>query len=1342
MSKQTNNLPEYDWKNSNRENYKRDAANEWYEGSYSNGKDQPNFKWAPTPEKIINNVGDEVQYADEQRKNPEIKEREQVKEKEMVTIQEINIVEEDLKSKGGPINPETQLLLLSKLLLVSEPKKYSAVEMEVKFGTRGIRQITKNDYDNVVKKLRSLYFTSSSYDGSYSLKIQSEFLDAKTGEFKSAFDFERFRVEINTLPLIEEYCKNGNLPDLMKKNSNDKVKIMRKQDVVIKENPVRSADFNDFNFRVTYKSEESVSANSKIAQELLGNWDRTKKQFRYVNRISFTNSSYPFRIDLSIVKSSTMDKRRQLIKTYNVTDSNVFQNHETYEVEIEVINDLAKQKYKTGEELVKDLKYVTKIILSALQKTNYPISYPEQRQTLSDYMRLIHEQEAIKNKTEYEPKPKVYSSHFIGPSSTTLQLKHITPVNTDMNIPNITAPYAYCVTDKADGERHMMFINGEGKIYLINTNMDVIFSGSKTFEEKCFNTLLDGELILHNKEYQFINTFAAFDIYYIEGVNVRDKPFMQVPVSKEDDKIFDQGTRLVILKSVIQLLNAVSVVSKKFVMEQNKGLKSMISQYKNKNKDSNVVKSPMTFICKNFYPQFESTLELERRNEKTKESGEIYPSIFSGCKFILQRIKDGLYPYNTDGLIFTPTLFGVGGNKVNDTGPLKKITWEYSFKWKPAEFNTIDFLVTTKKGPDNSDVITPIFESGIDVYDSSQLSQYKTLELRVGFDENRHGFINPCQDLLEDKIPELRNKGGDNEETYKPKRFSPSDPPLPDAGLCNIMLQKDQSGNYQMFTKERQIFHENTIVEFQYDLSREGMWRWVPLRVRTDKTAEFLNGKISCNDFNTANSNWYSIHNPITEKMIATGEDIPTVVVSDDVYYNRVTSEKRTTGLRDFHNLYVKRMLIQAVSRRNGTLIDYACGQGGDFPKWISAGLGFVMGIDISKDNIENRVRGACARYLNFRKDYGTMPHALFVWGNSALNIRSGKAAFTDKGSAIIQSVFGQKALDKHLGPAVARQHAKGADGFDVSSCQFALHYMFETRDIFYNFVRNIAECTKQGGYFIGTSYDGKTVFNRLKTKALGESIEIYNEGTKIWSITKEYDDSGKFENDESSLGKKIMVYQESINQTLPEYLVNYEFFTQTMEKYGFQLVPLEEAKKRRLPDGTGMFNQLYNKMMFDLKQNPELERDLKDAPSMQAFEKDISFLNRYFVYQKISTLDVEKLTSVILGQLPDELDYEERKTVEARKTVSEVGPIKRKVVKMKKTLVLEAATEALEETQTTVIPEAVVPILKPKRKTKKALLLEERTPQEPIVLEIADQGLKKTKTKKKKVVDFDIVNE
>ena len=72
-----------------------------------------------------------------------------------------------------------------------------------------------------------------------------------------------------------------------------------------------------------------------------------------------------------------------------------------------------------------------------------------------------------------------------------------------------------------------------------------------------------------------------------------------------------------------------------------------------------------------------------------------------------------------------------------------------------------------------------------------------------------------------------------------------------------------------------------------------------------------------------------------------------------------------TRGLRDFHNLYVKRILIIGASKPGNNLIDFAVGKAGDLPKWIAAKLSFVFGIDISKDNIENHLDGACARYLD-----------------------------------------------------------------------------------------------------------------------------------------------------------------------------------------------------------------------------------------------------------------------------------------------------------------------------------------------------------------------------------------
>jgi hypothetical protein len=122
------------------------------------------------------------------------------------------------------------------------------------------------------------------------------------------------------------------------------------------------------------------------------------------------------------------------------------------------------------------------------------------------------------------------------------------------------------------------------------------------------------------------------------------------------------------------------------------------------------------------------------------------------------------------------------------------------------------------------------------------------------------------------------------------------------------------------------------------------------------------------NAFHVANDNWKSIHNPISEDMIRTGENIPSIMSNEDVYYNNSTGRFKTDNMKNFHNLYVKRSLIKGVTNRGDTLIDYACGKAGDLPKWIDAQLSFVFGVDIHKDNLENRSNGACARVLNMRK--------------------------------------------------------------------------------------------------------------------------------------------------------------------------------------------------------------------------------------------------------------------------------------------------------------------------------------------------------------------------------------
>jgi hypothetical protein len=510
------------------------------------------------------------------------------------------------------------------------------------------------------------------------------------------------------------------------------------------------------------------------------------------------------------------------------------------------------------------------------------------------------------------------------------------------------------------------------------------------------------------------------------------------------------------------------------------------------------------------------------------------------------------------------------------------------------------------------------------------------------------------------------------------------------------MLTDTGNSKLIMFTEEHEMFEEDMIVEFRYDFEKTGFWKWVPLRVRYDKTHELRNGINNYgNAYHVANSNWTSIHNPITDEMISTGKNIPEYTVNDDVYYNRSTSDSNTRGLRDFHNLFVKRKLIIGASRPHDTLIDFAVGKAGDMSKWIYANLGFVFGVDISKDNIQNRIDGACSRYISAHKKHNKMPGAMFVQGNSSLNIRSGEAFLGDKDREIARAIFGKGPKDREvLGQGVYNAYGVGHEGFQVSSVQFALHYFFENQTTFHHFMTNIAECTKVGGYFIGTCYDGRAVFNKLENKNKGDSIVIMSEdgNTKIYEITKQYAQTG-FPDDENSLGYSIDVFQETINKTFREYLVNYDYLVQILEDYGLIPVPREEARHMGLPNSSGSFRDLFDSLESELHRYPERRVDYGTALQMTAGEKTISFMNRYFVFKKVRNVNTEAIAKA-MKYMPkhresdqDESGQDESDQDKEKTKVKIVKPRKLKIPK----ITIEnysPLTEAVEEEKAEVVVE------------------------------------------------------
>ena len=172
-----------------------------------------------------------------------------------------------------------------------------------------------------------------------------------------------------------------------------------------------------------------------------------------------------------------------------------------------------------------------------------------------------------------------------------------------------------------------------------------------------------------------------------------------------------------------------------------------------------------------------------------------------------------------------------------------------------------------------------------------------------------------------------------------------------------------------MFTQGHEVFQDNMIVEFKYVIDAQQHKQWIPLKVRYDKTLDLrTSGKNFGNAYHVANSNWHSIHRPITKEILITGKLPP---IEEDVYYNKYKKSKTTSSMRFFHNK-IKSMLIDYAGtiKADSIMLDLAVGKGGDISKWYyNDNIKFVLGIDVSKDNIENKIDGACKRYVEEQKN-------------------------------------------------------------------------------------------------------------------------------------------------------------------------------------------------------------------------------------------------------------------------------------------------------------------------------------------------------------------------------------
>jgi SAM-dependent methyltransferase len=389
----------------------------------------------------------------------------------------------------------------------------------------------------------------------------------------------------------------------------------------------------------------------------------------------------------------------------------------------------------------------------------------------------------------------------------------------------------------------------------------------------------------------------------------------------------------------------------------------------------------------------------------------------------------------------------------------------------------------------------------------------------------------------------------------------------------------------------------------------------------------------------TANSVWRTIHYPITVPMITSGNGIPLVEAEEEVYYDTPAGQRRsnssTIGLQRYHN-FIKRngLLVPASkgfpSKTHSTILDLACGKGGDLPKWKDVNAECVVGTDIARDNLENPNDGACVRYNEMcnlaksRKE--TVPKVFFFQADSGENVVDQIKNRNDKSSDLFRNLWYDLKGDKTgFFPAFSYPENR----FSIVSLQFALHYFWESSSSLTNLIENVSSNIRTDGVFVGCCFNGNRVMGLLKDQ---DSVEASKGNRLLWKITKRYTETEMPVGDKS-IGLPIEVFMSSINKTHREYLVNFGYLKNILERVPHQMTPLsrEEANELGLPDcynpqtGTASFSDISSElthMRTGGSSNWSItakERDaaLRSISTMSPAERKLSFLNDMFVFRK-----------------------------------------------------------------------------------------------------------------------------
>ena len=439
---------------------------------------------------------------------------------------------------------------------------------------------------------------------------------------------EKYRVRITESPSdiqrIQRFCMTDLVPE------DGHVEISQKTSL-------KTSNVPDYGFRISAANETLVEETeivdrirSILREGRIKPSVRRNHHYRFMKRYRFRLDD-DLALDMSIVKSANGS---------NFRNSRVLDQPEHYEVELELSNvtvgSSEEEKLAAADKLYQKIKGHLQSLITLYMGGVSVTANTVRSGALNSYSALIGDSDKLK-------------PAFAGPNIVALEHDDLLEVD---GVRNVTADSI--VTDKADGERNLLYSDPTGEMYLLDRAMGL----PKPIGAKLSmpNTLLDGELIRKGDRHYFL----AFDALFINGVDLRDLDFYnaaEITVSPNHTTLKDPST-----EPTSRYGKLLKLTGKQLVFDSVK----------------------FAVIPKDFHPM--------------GYLNNVKSIIQSGDKLVKNYPAIGIQ-YDLDGLVIQqPTGEKSHYPKLNNT--VHSSLWEHVLKWKPTNLITVDFRVsfgTTKR---------------------------------------------------------------------------------------------------------------------------------------------------------------------------------------------------------------------------------------------------------------------------------------------------------------------------------------------------------------------------------------------------------------------------------------------------------------------------------------------------------------------------------------------------------------------------------------------------------------------------------------------------------------------